>query len=451
MIPALFDDIPRDLIDRFEHPTFAFASAPANNGHRLNATEYGHLLQGVGARMDEPVALYLHIPFCPVRCLYCGCHTTVTHNTERVDRYLDALETEMALVVKRLGSGRELFQVHVGGGTPNYLSDSQLIRLIGMIEQHFVIREHAEIGIECNPRRCSAGQLELLKSLGFNRVTFGVEDLDPAVQKAIGRINSAGLVRDVSTVARELGFKTICMEVVYGLPQQTPTTFRETLEQIIEMEPDRLSCFSYFHKPAVHPHQYAIAADSLPGPEQKLTLLHEAVNCMVDNGYDWIGIDCFARKGDALSRARSANRLRHNCMGYTDAPIRHLVALGMSSLGEVDGTLVQNNTDLLAWSDTIGRGHLPISRGHKLSEYDLRRREAVQHLICNMELPASLARGLEQEYERLGRCSEHGLVEVTDDCIRITPRGRYFLRSMFGHQDISADWSRNHAGIPQAV
>lgn len=450
MIPALFEGIPRRLIEGFEQacPT-AIGFPPAVNGHRLTPAQYGEALSAVSQRDDEALALYVHVPFCPVRCLYCACHTTVTHDFERIDRYLDSLELELDLVLERLGSGRVLEQLHLGGGTPNYLTDSQLVRLMGMVEERFRIAPNAATTIECNPRRTSASQLELLQSLGFKGLSFGVQDLNPSVQRAIGRINSPELVRDVCANARDAGFQTLSLDLIYGLPEQTEASFLETLEAVTAMGPDRVRCYSYSHRPSARPHQYAIESSRLPGPEEKLALLHEAVDCFTAAGYEWIGVDCFARPGDELFIAQSAKRLRHNCIGYTGSAARHLIAVGMSAIGEVDGAFVQNEPELKPWSAALEAGTLPVAWGHRLSEGDMRRRQALEHLMCNLELPVALAEGLEEDYARLCACSEHGLVEVTSDCLRITPRGRYFLRSLCTQHALSVAWSSNQWGVPR--
>lgn len=447
MIPAIFEDVPRELIERFEQAGPNAIAYPAFSGHRVTAAQYATALRAVAEQPSDPVALYIHLPFCPVRCLYCACHTTVTHDAEKIERYLDTLAKEMDLVVGLLGRGRELTQLYLGGGTPNYLSDSQLVRLVEMIQDRFRIQPDTGTSIECNPRRASAGQLELLRGLGFKGVTFGIQDLEPRVQHAIGRINSFGMVRDVCTTAREVGFDHVSLDLIYGLPNQTEQTFEKTLQRIVETGPDRVRFYSYSHRPTLRPHQYAIESGSLPTPAQKLTLLHAAVRFFTESGYHWLGTDCFVREGDELAEAQSAGQLRHNCLGFTAAPTRHLIALGTSSLGEVDGAFVQNEPDLESWGIAVNAGRFPIAWGHKMNEGDRRRREVLQHLMCNLEFPARLAQGLEQDYERLSRCADHGLVEVTEGSIRVTQRGRYFLRSLCTPHEISTGWSGNQWGI----
>jgi oxygen-independent coproporphyrinogen III oxidase len=449
MIPGIFEDIPRELVERFEQAGPYAIAFPATNGSRLTPAQYAAALKSVADRPADPVSLYVHIPFCPVRCLYCACHTTVTHDAERVDRYLDILAKEMDMVAAALGPGRELAQLHLGGGTPNYLSDSQLVRLVEDIHERFRIQPDTATSIECNPRRASAGQLELLHELGFKDVSFGIQDLEPRVQHAIGRINSFGMVQDICANARELGFDHVSLDLIYGLPNQTEQTFEKTLQRIVETEPDRVRFYSYSHRPSLRPHQHAIEAGSLPTPAQKLTLLHTAVRLFTESGYRWLGTDWFVREGDELAEAHATGSLRHNCLGFTTAPTRHLIALGTSGMGEVAGTLAQNEYDIEVWATAIRNGRFPIAWGHKMSDADRRRREVLQHLLCNLEFPTRLAVGLEEDYGRLSECARHGLVEVAPDGLRITHRGRFFLRNLCTPHELSTAWSGNQWGIPR--
>ncbi len=448
MTPTLFADIPRNLLEHFAHPAAeAITFTPVATAGRLPSAEYASALSAVAERPDEAVAVYVHLPFCPVRCLYCACHTTVTHEAERIDRYLDTLEQEMDLVTERLGTGRVLSQLHLGGGTPNYLSDSQLIRLMEMLTRRFRFGANTTAAIECNPRRASAGQLELLKGLGFTGVSFGIQDLDARVQHAIGRINSLGLVRDVCAIARETGFANVSLDLIYGLPNQTEQSFESTLERVIEINPDRVRCFSYSHLPTARPHQYAIEAGCLPGTGEKLGLLQSAVRGFTDAGYHWIGVDWFARDGDELADAQLAGTLRHTCLGYTSSPTRHLIALGSSSLGEVDRVLIQNQPGIDAWRSAIEAGHFPIHWGHTMTDADLRRRQAVARLMCNLDVPAGLATDFDRDYERLTQWVDHGLVEFNGDTMRVTQRGRYFLRSLCAPHEISISWSNGQSNV----
>lgn len=450
MTVALFADIPRELIEHYDQAdNEVIPCGPSSSGgQRLSSEQYAASLRAVAGRPEEAVALYAHLPFCPVRCLYCACHTTITHAAERIDRYLDTLERELDLVTDQLGTGRPLAQLHLGGGTPNYLSDSQLIRLMEMLTQRFRVGSDTATDIECNPRRASAGQLELLKGLGFKHISFGIQDLDVRVQHAIGRVNSLSMVRDVCATARDIGFDSISLDLIYGLPNQTPKGFDSTLARIIEINPDRVRLFSYSHRPATFPHQHAISAGNLPGPEERLALLHTAVRCFTESGYNWIGVDTFVRDGDELADAQAAGTLRHNCLGYTCMPIQHMLAFGTSSLGEVDGHYVQNEYAIDGWRRAIEAGQYPIRWGYRLSAADRRRHQAIQHLMCNLEVPASMAAGLGEDYERLIRNAELGLVEVQGGVIKVTPSGRYFLRSLCTEHEPTLAWSNNHWGVP---
>lgn len=401
---------------------------------------YREVLAGLKARPDEHLAIYVHVPFCHVRCLYCACNTTITHSEERVDRYLDALDLEMDMVTELIGRRRVTDQIHIGGGTPNHLNEPQLARLMEIVERHFEIGAHACTSIECNPRRTSAGQLDLLYGLGFKRVSFGVQDLNYDVQRAIGRVQSLDMVRDVFLTARDTGFETINLDLVYGLPFQTAKSFQATLDQIVALGPDRIACFSYSHDPISRPHQHAISMDLLPTAAEKLALFHQAVETFSAAGYRWVGLDVFARENDELTNAQNEGRLYRNAIGYTPEPAKQVLAFGPSGNGEVGGALVQNEPDLKVWQATINAGLLPVGWGRRLSEQDRRRREAILHLMCNLELPASSAQGIEREYENLCRNAGHGLLVVTDAGVRVTEEGRYLLHGICVEQDATVDW-----------
>jgi oxygen-independent coproporphyrinogen-3 oxidase len=248
-------------------------------------------------------------------------------------------------------------------------------------------------------------------------------------------------------MARDTGIENVSLDLVYGLPNQTQQSFESTLERIIEINPERVRCFSYSHCPGARPHQYAIEASCLPGPQDKLNLLHSAVRAFTDAGYHWIGVDWFARAGDELADSQAAGTLRHSCLGYTAAPSGHVIGLGCSSLGEVDGVLIQNQPSLEAWHREVEAGRFPIHWERKMSHADLRRRAAMQHLLCHLEVPASLADDFEQEYERLIQWQAHGLVEVCGDSLKVTHRGRYFLRSLCAPHEATAAWRGSHWSV----
>ncbi len=402
--------------------------------------QYAQALQGLCQHADGPLAIYVHVPFCHVRCLYCACDTTVTHSLEKVDQYLDALEREMDMVIDHIGQGRRVTQLHVGGGTPNHLNEPQLARLMEIVEQHFKLSSDACTSIECNPRRASVGQMELLYGLGFRRISFGVQDLDNDVQRAIGRVQSLNMVRDVFLTAREAGFESISLDLVYGLPFQTLKGFQATLDQVLELGPDRVACFSYAHDPSSKPHQHAINTAHLPSPSDKLALFHGAVRAFSEAGYRWVGLDVFVREDDELFVAQEKGQLYRNAIGYTSRPIKQVIAFGPSGVGEIGDVLVRNEPDLKLWQKRLNNGELPVARGHSMSEADRKRRDAILYLMCNLQLPASSAVDLDEEYERLCKGAEHGLIEVSDTGIRVTDEGRYLLHGLCGGRDELVNW-----------
>ncbi|NCA68488.1 MAG: oxygen-independent coproporphyrinogen III oxidase [Sphingobacteriia bacterium] len=442
MAHALPAGLPLALLDRFGDipPACSLAALRKVVDTTFRDAHYKEALLGLRERADEPLALYVHVPFCHVRCLYCACNTTITHSEERVDQYLDMLDREMAMVTELIGPGRVVDQLHVGGGTPNHLNEPQLARLMEIVERHFALLDHACTSIECNPRRTSAGQLDLIYGLGFRRVSFGVQDLNTNVQRAIGRVQSLDMVRDVYLTARETGFESINLDLIYGLPFQTPASFQATLDRIVELGPDRIACFSYAHDPLTRPHQHAISLDDLPTPVEKLSLLHQAVETFTDAGYRWVGLDVFARKDDELTCAQEERRLYRNAIGYTPMPGKQVLGFGPSGIGEVSGALVQNAADLRTWQRLIAAGSLPVGRGRRLTDQERRRREALLYLMCNLELPASSARWLGNEYERFCSHAGQGLLVVTDDKIQVTEAGRYLLHGLCVSQDASLDW-----------
>ncbi len=435
MAPPIPTSLSLEFLERYglAAPGCPMTSLGSPGDKPFTQVQYLEVLEGLRQRPDAHLAVYIHIPFCHVRCLYCACDTTITHSLERVDQYLDALEREMGMVTERIGLGRPIQHLHVGGGTPNHLTEPQLARLMEIVERHFTLTPESCASIECNPRRVSVGQLELIRGLGFERISFGVQDLNTDVQRAIGRLQSLGMVRDVCLTARQVGFQNINLDLVYGLPFQTPSGFQTTLEQVLELAPDRIACFSYAHDPAKRPHQHAINPAHLPSPAEKLALFHRAVRTFTEVGYHWIGLDLFVLEDDELYEAQKAGRLYRNAIGYTTSPDQEVLAFGPSGTSEIGDALVRNETDLRVWQLKVNNGQFPIGLGHRLNEADRRRRQAMLYLMCNLQLPASAAGEL--EYEQLCRKAEHGLVEISEEGIRVTPQGRYILHGLCSEQE----------------
>jgi len=425
-------NVPAELLAKYARPAPRYTSYPPIPAwsRGIGPAEYRAALESAAQDSTAAVSLYVHLPFCPQRCLYCGCNVIITRRRGALEAYLDRLRDELDLVAGLLGRGRLVAQLHVGGGTPNYLHDDQLEGFRQMLDARFTLAANIDGSIELDPRLSAAAQLARLRALGFRRVSFGVQDLDPHVQHAIGRLQPAEQIRRTIEAAREVGFEGISVDLIYGLPEQTPERFRRTIETIVELSPDRVACFGYAHVPALRRHQQALERHRLPDAAERLALNRIAIYGLTQAGYTWIGLDHFARPGDPLTRAAAAGQLHRNFNGYTTMPAVHLVAAGMSAIGEVGGWLLQNDGDLRGWHAAIARGQLATVRGHRLTDDDRRRRAAILSLMCHLKLPTQLAAGLEQELERLTAFAADGLVERRGDAVAVTALGRYFLRTL---------------------
>jgi oxygen-independent coproporphyrinogen III oxidase len=423
--------IPAELMQRYDQRGPRYTSYPTVPAwsRSFGAQDYEAAL-GDAADDGEPLSLYVHLPYCRTRCLYCGCNALASFRDTTINAYLDSLEAELAMVMERLGRRRTVVQMHWGGGTPNHLNDYQLARLFSSIENRVHFAPGAELSIECDPRLVSRTQLALLHGLGFTRISFGVQDLDPRVQEAIGRLQPGELVKDVVLASRAAGFENVNLDLVYGLPRQSARSFGNTLARVIGMAPDRIACFGYAHLPSAFPHQRAICEADLPDSATRFALFRLAVDTLGADGYRWIGLDHFARKSDPLAVAQASGNLHRDFMGYTVRPATHLVALGMSAISEVSGRYVQNDASLAGWRTMVGTGLLPVSRGHTCSPDDLARRRAILSLMCNLRLSLAEAGAIDGALEQLSPLEEDGLVEISEHCLQVTPVGRYFLRNI---------------------
>lgn len=409
---------------------------------------YREALGELARRADDELSVYLHLPFCAKHCHYCGCHAIVSREKDAVDRYLDRVEREVDMVVDAIGPGRRVVQLHWGGGTPNYLKDHQAERALGIFRDRFDVAPAAEISLEIDPRIGSPEQAAHLRSIGFNRISMGVQDFAMDVQKAIGRKQSLERTLRVFHGCRDAGFEGVNVDLVYGLPGQTRESFTETLDVIIENEPDRVACFSYAHVPWVKPNQEKVDTSRMVSGYEKFELFQLTIAKFEAAGYDWIGIDHFAKRDDELSVALREKRLHRNFMGYTTRPAPHMLAFGMSGIGEVADRFAQNVPDLKAWSDTIDAGELPVKRGHKLSDDDRLRRLAILNLMCNNELPWDLTTAefgapanelLADGLAAMKPYEDEGFVEFQPDRLRITELGRHFARNVCMELDAYLD------------
>ncbi len=432
-----------EQIDRYNKPGPRYTSYPTVPiwSHDFAEADYREALAAVAARPDDTLSVYVHLPFCSARCAYCGCNATVTRHSHVIDHYLDRVERELSIVAPLLGGRRRVVQMHWGGGTPNFLSEAQSRRVMALLTAAFDIDFNGEISLEMDPRTAHIEQAAFYRELGFNRVSLGVQDIDPQVQVAIGRIQPFTQTEALFMACREQGFSSMNLDLVYGLPYQSAEVFGRTLDAIIGLRPDRLACFSYAHLPAARTNQKQVDAAGLPTPYAKFGLFQQSVERLTEAGYDWIGLDHFALSTDEMAQAVRERRLHRNFMGYTMRPAPHMVALGVSSIGDLGGCYVQNDAGLGRYQKSLDAGRLPVIRGMRLSADDQMRRVAIMHLMCNLELPLAMVidEAMAQSYANVAAYAAEGLVEVESDRLVVTDLGRYFIRNLCMELDAHLD------------
>jgi oxygen-independent coproporphyrinogen-3 oxidase len=386
-----------------------------------------------------PLSIYVHIPFCESVCYYCACNKVITKHHERAGEYLDALDIEIDLVAKGLGRGQGVSQLHFGGGSPTFLSDEELARVVASLRRAFRLTADIEMSIEVDPRTVTPERLAHCRELGFNRISFGVQDFEPDVQQAVHRVQSYEMVRQLMVSARELGFKSINADLIYGLPRQTPETMARTIAQIGELRPDRIALYSYAHLPARFKPQRRISADDLPSAAQRIEMLGDALAGFMARGYTYIGMDHFALPDDPLAIAKRQGRLHRNFQGYSTQPDCDLIGLGVSSIGRIGASFYQNAKTLPEYYDSLQQGHLPVVRGIALERDDIVRRAVIMALMCqgrvefeSIELAylIKMREYFAREIESLTPLAEAGLVEIEDDAIQVTATGWYVVRAI---------------------
>lgn len=387
----------------------------------------------------RPLSLYAHLPFCKRRCSYCGCNVVVSPQYGPVPRFLEALEAEVELWAGLLPTRRDALQLHWGGGTPTYLSVPDLERTFKLITRRFHLLPEAEVAIEVDPTFLEPDQLPALRALGFNRVSFGVQDLDEHVQELITRGQTWDHTLRTVTQARDLGFSGVNLDLVYGLPGQTLDTFRHTLESTLELRPDRMAIYGFAYLPSMLPHQRTIPKDELPGPDLRLDLLLLATHILESHGYVAIGMDHFARPDDPMAKAVQEGRLIRNFMGYAVAAGSDLLGFGPSAISNVAGVYSQNEKNLARWERSVLDGRFAVHKGHRLTEEDLMRRWVIHQLMGAFELrwdDLAARYGIDgpvhfrEALEELAREIPYGTVEVLPEGVRITRLGRRFVRNL---------------------
>ncbi|MFP2904932.1 oxygen-independent coproporphyrinogen III oxidase [Pyxidicoccus sp. 3LFB2] len=431
-------DIPtpsEDLLSRYNVSGPRYTSYPTAPTWRedFGAEALSDRLTGVGAlSWAEPLSLYVHLPFCRSLCWYCGCNVVISKDAGAADRYIDHLAMELDLVAERLGARRGLSQVHWGGGTPTFLTEAQLERLWKELTRRFTPLPDAEVAIEVHPALTTPGQLSLLRQLGFNRVSMGLQDFDPQVQRTTHRLQTPEQTRALLEHARTLGFRGVNFDLIYGLPHQNAESWARTLETVLAMRPDRLAVYSFAYMPEVLKHQKRMPADALPGVRARLDLFRSAYASFVGAGYRPIGMDHFAVAEDELARAQAERRLGRNFQGYTVKAASDVVALGSTGISDVGGAYAQNVRPLPHYYARVAEGRLATERGIALTDDDRRRRAVITQLMCNFwtDLGDEGTRYFAPELERLRAFEDDGLMVRTGSQLELTPLGRLFVRNV---------------------
>ena len=429
-----------ELLQKFDINGPRYTSYPSADRFHSDFSEQDYVdsLQRV-AKLKEPMSLYFHLPFCPNICYYCGCNKIITKDHGRSAKYIKYLAKEMAMVTKVMGAkGRiPVTQLHWGGGTPTFLSHEEMRELMHHTNEHFELLPGGEYSIEIDPRRVSEQDIALLAELGFNRISLGVQDFNLAVQEAVHRIQTIEETQAVIDWSRKYGFKSRSVDLIYGLPKQTPATFKETVDAVLMMNPDRLSVYNYAHLPHIFKPQRRIAEADLPPAADKLDILSNTITRLGEAGYVFIGMDHFAKPNDELAIAQQEGKLHRNFQGYSTQAECDLLAFGISSIGKVDDCYSQNVRTLDEYYAALDAGHLPVLRGLQLDQDDLLRRELIGELMCQFALNTKVFASEHQidfqdyfktELEELKDLEQAGLLEWRNGDIVVPIKGRLLAR-----------------------
>jgi oxygen-independent coproporphyrinogen-3 oxidase len=430
-----------ELIKKYDRPGPRYTSYPTapewTDGFKAPQYEQ-HLARA--ERTGGPLSIYVHLPFCREMCRFCGCNVIATHDRSRADAYLDVLEKEVALVAARLPTRRTVSQLHWGGGTPTFLDEKQLTRCHAIIARHFQFQKDAELAVEIDPAITTKSQIDLLGSLGFNRISMGVQDFDPKVQETVARIQGEKETADLVEAARAAGFGGVNLDLIYGLPYQTPETWADTLQRIVNIHPDRLAVFGFAYVPWSKPHQKLLPQEALPKPEQRVQLFLQAVDTFTRKGYRLIGLDHFALESDELARAQTAGTMFRNFQGYTIRPAADTVAFGMTSISDIGGAYAQNAHKLKDWAEAVEAGRIPVDRGAAMSQDDVLRRFVINRVMCLLRLDLREVAGQFGEQARadieaslrggLDELVADGLVTFDGHLLRVTPLGQLLVRNV---------------------
>lgn len=425
------------LIQKYNHSGPRYTSYPTALEFNENYTNDDFI--AAAARYPErPLSLYVHIPFCHKLCYFCGCNKVITRHRHKVEIYLDYLEREIKSRAP-LFKNRLVTQIHWGGGTPTYLDEDQSARLMQMLRSHFDVSEEAEISIEMDPREIELDMLDHLRAIGFNRISMGIQDFDKEVQKLVNREQDEEFIFALMKRAKELGFVSTNVDLIYGLPKQNVESFMYTLERVVELNPDRMSVFNYAHLPSRFAAQVKIKEEMLPAPETKLTILQKSIEFLGENGYKFIGMDHFAKPDDELAVAQEKGILHRNFQGYTTQEECDLLGMGVSAISLLGDTYAQNQKELQQYYADVEESGIALHKGISLTQDDCIRRDVIKALICNFKLDFAT---IEQPYGIdfntyfaedlifLKPLAEDGLLTINENGIVVSPRGRLLIRNI---------------------
>ncbi len=454
-----------DLMRRFDVPGPRYTSYPTADRfvEAFGAADYTQALalrRAEPAALKQPLSLYVHIPFCESLCYFCACNKIITKKHERGAVYLHALSLEVDLYARHLPPGQAVSQLHLGGGTPTFLSDEELTQLIAMLRRTFKLQTGGEYSIEVDPRTVDAKRLMHLADLGFNRISFGVQDFDPEVQQAVHRIQPAEQVFQLMDAARQIGFASVNVDLIYGLPKQTQSSFERTLQRIALLRPDRIALYGYAHLPERFKPQRRILSADMPTGADKLAMLAQSLDALTGAGYVYVGMDHFALPNDALAVAKRQGRLHRNFQGYSTQPDCDLIGLGVSAIGRVGATYSQNAKTIEEYGDLLDRGQLPVVRGLALSRDDLARRAVIMAVMCQGQIVfesiehawlLDFREYFAVELERLREFEEMSLLTLDESGLEVTAAGWFVVRAIAMVFDRYLQPERNRAMFSRII
>lgn len=431
-----------DLIKRYNQSGPRYTSYPTavQFDEAFGLTAYQAAAERSNAS-DRNLSLYFHIPFCDTVCFFCACNKVWTRDRSKTTPYLARLYQEIEMQAKLFDPSRKVDQLHWGGGTPTFINMDEMRELMAVTRKHFNLHDDdsGEYSIEIDPREANKESVKLLRELGFNRMSLGVQDFDPKVQKAVNRIQTEAQTFEVLEGAREAGFMSVNVDLIYGLPHQTESGFMATLDKVLEVAPDRFSIFNYAHMPSMFPTQKKMKEADMPSPDEKLAILHATTNRLLEAGYVYIGMDHFAKPDDELAIAQRNETLYRNFQGYSTHAECDLIGMGATSISLINNTYAQNHKSLNDYYQAIDAGHLAVFRGVELTEDDELRRDVITRLISHFHLNFAKVEAqwgivfneyFEQEMKSLAPMVEDGLIELSDSDLYVTAAGRLLIRNI---------------------